>query len=80
MPPRIKVTKEEISKKAFEITEKDKKFWIEHDGIIKLEIDTSQLAITMKENFVYTSILEAKILSVDTNHDFIEYVFDIHQE
>lgn len=34
----------------------------------------------MEENFVYTSILEAKILSVGTNHDFIEHVFDIHSE
>lgn len=43
---------------------KDKHFWIEYSGIVKIGIDTSLLNIIVEENEVTISVPEAKVLDV----------------
>jgi vacuolar-type H+-ATPase subunit H len=48
---------------------KDKHFWIEYSGIVKIGIDTSLLNINVEENEVVISIPEAKVLDVKVDED-----------
>ena len=47
---------------GFLIWTKDKNFWVEYSGIVKVGIDASQLQMNVKENIVTISIPKAKIL------------------
>ncbi len=49
--------------------EKDRKFWIEYDGIVKVGIDMNAVDMKVDGNVVSVSLPDAKILdiSIDTN-------------
>lgn len=57
------------SKGFFHIGEKDRKFWIEYDGVVKLGIDMSQVKMSVENNDITITIPEAKVLSVTVNED-----------
>lgn len=54
---------------GFFLWKKDKSFWVEYSGIVKVGIDTSKLFIEVKEDSVTIEIPKAKVLSykVDEN-------------
>lgn len=47
---------------GFLLWKKDKNFWIEYSGVVKVGIDTSKLNIVVEEDKVTISIPEAKVL------------------
>lgn len=57
------------SKGVTHIGEKDRKFWIEYDGVVKLGIDMSQVKMSVENNEITITIPEAKVLSVTINED-----------
>lgn len=43
--------------------QKDKKFWVEYSGVVRVGIDASQVQIQVKENNVEITMPKAKVLS-----------------
>lgn len=48
---------------------KDKHFWIEYSGIVKIGIDVSLLSIVVNENVVEITIPNAKVLEYEVDQD-----------
>jgi len=48
---------------------KDKHFWIEYTGTVKLGIDTSKVSVEVKDDFITITIPEAKVLSQKVDAD-----------
>lgn len=51
------------------IGEKDRAFWIEYDGIVRLGVDMSQVTMSMEGNVVTVTMPPAKVLEVTVNND-----------
>ena len=54
------------------IGEKDRFFWIEYTGIVRLGIDFSKVEMSVEENLVRITMPEAKILSVSVDENSID--------
>lgn len=48
---------------------KDKHFWVEYSGVVKVGIDASLLVVEVKENSVTITIPEAKVLGANVDKD-----------
>lgn len=48
---------------GFWLWKKDKHFWIEYSGVVKIGIDASQVAIEVKDDFVTITMPNAKVLN-----------------
>lgn len=61
--------------------DKDKHFWIEYDGVVKIGIDASLITINIDENDTVTiTIPEAKVLDCTVNSDSLtkdSYIVDV---
>lgn len=51
------------------IGEKDRKFWIEYEGTVKLGIEMSKVKMAIEGDSITISIPEAKVLDVKVNED-----------
>ena len=51
------------------VGEKDRKFWVEYDGVVKLGIDMSKVKMTVENRDITITIPKAKVLSVTINED-----------
>ena len=61
--------------------DKDKHFWIEYDGVVKIGVDVSLITISIDENDIVTiTIPEAKVLDCTVNSDSLSdasYIVDV---
>ena len=58
-----------IEKKAATIFQKDRKMWIEYEGVAKIGIDMSELDVSISGNTITMTIPKAKILSLKPNEE-----------
>lgn len=58
-----------IEKKASNIFQKDRKMWIEYEGVARIGIDMSEMTITITGNTITMTIPKAKILSIKPNKE-----------
>lgn len=48
---------------------KDKHFWLEYSGVVRVGVDVSQLSVAVDDTFVTVTIPEAKILGVSVDEN-----------
>ena len=58
-----------IEKKASNIFQKDRKMWIEYEGVARIGIDMKEMEISVAGNTITMTMPQAKILSIKPNDE-----------
>lgn len=59
-----------LNKRFYEFWKDDRmRFWVEYDGVVKIGIDASQLAVNVEDNVVTIQLPPAVVLSATVNED-----------